>query len=176
MISGERIKNIRKMRGLTQKELGLAAGFDWASADIRIAQYESNNRTPKTNLLSAMAEELKVSPYALAEPQIETPLSLLHTLFAIEDLYGLEIKEVDGEHTFSLAQTDAKIKKALRHWCEKKEDFETGEIDEDEYNLFRYSYTDLNDEKTVKEKDAVKRERKPRKQEVPQKKDEYWLL
>lgn len=172
MISGERIKNIRKMRGLTQKELGLSAGFDQATADIRIAQYESDNRTPKANLLNALAEELEVCPYALAEPQIETKLGLLHTLFAIEDLYGLQIKEVDGEYLFSLNEDDSKFKKALRLWSEKKESFETGETEEDEYNLFRYAYTDLNDEKEVKER--VKRERRPKKE--ADKKDEYWLL
>ena len=84
----------------------------------------------------------------------------------------MQIKEVDGEYLFSLNQDDSKFKKALRLWSEKKESFETGEIEEDEYNLFRYAYTDLNDEKEVKER--VKRERRPKKE--ADKKDEYWLL
>lgn len=176
MISGERIKNIRKMRGMTQKELGLAVGFDEATADIRIAQYESDNRTPKTNLLNDMADNLEVCPYALSEPQIETDLSLLHTLFAIEDLYGLELKEIDGEHVFSLTEADSKLKKALRLWCEKKESLENGEIEEEDYNLFRYSYTEARDNKKIV-KEVAKRERKPLKKEAPQvKKEEYWLL
>ncbi len=175
MISGERIKNIRKMRGLTQKELGLAAGFESATADIRIAQYESNNRTPKTNLLNAMADELEVSPYALAEPQIETELSLLHTLFAIEDLYGLELKQVDGEYGFYLSAPSAKLKKALAQWSEKKQELENGEIDTEDYDLFRYSYTDAEDKKpAVKEKAKIKRAKE--KEAPPAPKDEYWLL
>ena len=174
MISGERIKNIRKMRGLTQKELGQAAGFDFAAADVRIAQYESDNRTPKANLLNAMAVKLEVSPYALAEPQIETELSLLHTLFAIEDLYGLELKEVDGEYGLFLSIDNAKFKKALSRWAEKKERLDEMEIDDDEYNLFRYSYTEVSDEAS---KQKTKAERKPRKRATPPpKQEEYWLL
>lgn len=176
MISGERIKNIRKMRGFTQKELGLAAGFEEATADIRIAQYESDNRTPKTNLLNAMADKLEVSPYSLAEPQIETELSLLHALFAIEDLYGLELRQEDGECGFYLSAPSDKLKKALSLWCDKKQELEDEEIDSDEYNLFRYSYTDVEDKKTVA-KETKQNKRSPRKKEAPQvKKDEYWLL
>lgn len=173
MLSGERIKKIRKMRRLTQKELGVAVGFEKDTADIRIAQYESNNRTPKANLLNEMAEVLEVSPYALSEPQIETKLGLMHTLFAIEDLYGLEIKEEDDNIVFSLPKLDAKQKKALLEWVEKRNDFEDFLIDEDEYNLFRYSFNNAED-KPIKEKPAVKR--RPKKEKTEEKKEEYWLL
>ncbi len=47
MAVGDRIKRARNLRGMTQKELGIAIGFEEKSADIRIAQYESNTRTPK---------------------------------------------------------------------------------------------------------------------------------
>ncbi|MGN0604116.1 MAG: helix-turn-helix domain-containing protein, partial [Oscillospiraceae bacterium] len=52
MTIGEKIKNARNLRGLTQKELGIKLGFDEKSADVRIAQYESGTRTPKSELLS----------------------------------------------------------------------------------------------------------------------------
>ena len=44
MAVGDRIKRVRQFRGLTQKELGKLVGFDEQTADIRIAQYESNTR------------------------------------------------------------------------------------------------------------------------------------
>ena len=40
MAVGDRIKRARNFRGMTQKELGIAIGFEEKSADIRIAQYE----------------------------------------------------------------------------------------------------------------------------------------
>ena len=53
MSIGERIRYIRNLRGMTQKELGKAIGFDDRTADIRIAQYESGTRTPKANYVLA---------------------------------------------------------------------------------------------------------------------------
>ena len=41
MTVGEKIKKIRTFRGMTQKELGLAIGFEEKGADNRIAQYET---------------------------------------------------------------------------------------------------------------------------------------
>ena len=55
MAVGDRIKRARNLRGMTQKELGIAIGFEEKSADIRIAQYESNTRTPKEELLRKIA-------------------------------------------------------------------------------------------------------------------------
>jgi len=46
MAIGERIRFIRNLRGMTQKGLGAAVGFDEKTADVRIAQYESGTRTP----------------------------------------------------------------------------------------------------------------------------------
>ena len=56
MTVGDKIKKIRTFRGMTQKELGLAIGFEEKGADNRIAQYETNYRVPKRELLDKMAE------------------------------------------------------------------------------------------------------------------------
>jgi len=47
MTLGERIRLIRTFRNMTQKELGVAIGFDEKGADNRIAKYETNFRLPK---------------------------------------------------------------------------------------------------------------------------------
>ena len=57
---GEKIKKIRTFRGMTQKELGLAIGFEEKGADNRIAQYETNYRVPKRELLDKIAQALRV--------------------------------------------------------------------------------------------------------------------
>ena len=91
MSIGERIRYIRNLRGMTQKELGKAIGFDDRTADIRIAQYESGTRTPKANYVEAIAKALNVKTYALNVPETDTYLGLIHTLFALEDTYGIKI-------------------------------------------------------------------------------------
>ena len=60
MTVGEKIKKIRTFRGITQKELGLAVGFEEKGADNRIAQYETNYRVPKRELLDKIAQALRV--------------------------------------------------------------------------------------------------------------------
>ena len=97
MAIGERIRFIRNLRGMTQKYLGIMAGLPERTADIRMAQYEAGTRTPKEDLTKALAHALDVSPDALTVPDIDTYIGLMHTLFALEDIYGLTIEKRDGE-------------------------------------------------------------------------------
>ena len=100
MAIGERIRFIRNLRGMTQKYLGTLVGFPEKTADIRMAQYESGTRTPKAELTKSLADALDVSPLALRVPDIDSFLGLMHTLFALEDLYGLTIENKEGTATF----------------------------------------------------------------------------
>ena len=97
MAIGERIHHFRLLRGFTQKYLGQQLGFSESQADVRIAQYEKGARSPKENYLNALADIFDVSPHALAVPDIDSYVGLMHTLFTLEDLYGLHIGEIDGE-------------------------------------------------------------------------------
>ena len=91
MSPGRRIQHYRMLRGMTQKALGIAAGFPPATADIRIAQYESGARTPKHALLCTLAEALGVSPLVLDIPRIKSREELNQLLLALEDEYGLTV-------------------------------------------------------------------------------------
>ena len=42
-------------------------------------------------------QALDVSPHALDVPDIDSYIGLMHTLFTLEDLYGLTVSESDGE-------------------------------------------------------------------------------
>ena len=59
MTIGDKISHIRIFRGLIQKELGMKIEFDEKSADNRIAQYETNYRVPKKDMLVQIAEVLE---------------------------------------------------------------------------------------------------------------------
>ena len=91
MAIGERIRFFRNLRGMTQKYLGQVVGFPEKTADIRMAQYESGSRTPKAELTESLAGALGVSPLALSVPDIDSYLGLMHTLFTLEDRYGLTV-------------------------------------------------------------------------------------
>ena len=77
MAIGERIRFIRNLRGLTQKYLGMKAGFPEKTADIRMAQYEAGTRTPKEDLTKTLANALEVSPLALDVPDIDSYYGLI---------------------------------------------------------------------------------------------------
>ena len=97
MAIGERIHFFRTRRGMTQKYLGTCIGFSENQADVRIAQYETGKRNPKEAYLNALADTLGVAPEALNVPDIDTYVGLMHTLFTLEDVYGLKIDDIDGE-------------------------------------------------------------------------------
>ena len=53
MTLGERIRRFRRLRGLTQKELGIAVGFPETTADSRIRKYEMDLMKPKKELVDS---------------------------------------------------------------------------------------------------------------------------
>ena len=79
MAIGQRIKFFRKRKGMTQKQLGELLGFKGRTSDVRMAQYESEARVPKQDLVNMMADILGVAPKALTVPDIDTHFGLLHT-------------------------------------------------------------------------------------------------
>lgn len=82
---------------MTQKYLGTIVGFPERSADVRLVQYETGTRKPKAELTAALAQALDVSPHALDVPDIDSYVGLMHTLFTLEDLYGLTVSEANEE-------------------------------------------------------------------------------
>ena len=144
MSFGERVHYFREMRGMTQKQLGIAAGLPEKSADVRMAQYETGNRTPKADLTAALALALQVSPQALRVPDIDSYTGLMHTLFALEDLYGLEVTELDGETVLRVnvrkGKDAARLHEMLCVWEEISQKYASGTITKEEYNQWRYQY------------------------------------
>jgi len=144
MSVGNRIKKIRNMRGMTQKELGLAVGFDEKSADIRIAQYESGTRTPKEKIITNISNVLKVNPKAITRLELNSYMDLAHILFILEDIYGIKVNSVDGKLCLIPDKTQNSIYPTLfdilNTWRQEAEKLENGEITKDEYNTWRYNY------------------------------------
>lgn len=137
-ITGERIKYIRNLKNFTQKYLGQLIGFPEKTADIRIAQYESGTRTPKADITKELAKALEVSPLALDVPDIDSELGLMHTLFALEDIYGLQAEEKDGETKLSFS--NASVLRAVKVWAEQSAKLKAGEITKEEYDEWSYYY------------------------------------
>ena len=147
MAIGERIHFFRTLRGMTQKYLGIVLGFPEKSADVRLAQYETGTRTPKADLTAALAQVLAVSPQALAVPDIDSEIGLMHTLFTLEDIYGLTVCDIDGEVCLHInkekGSTAIKLFEMLSAWQEQSAKLKTGEISREDYDQWRYNYPEF---------------------------------
>ena len=147
MAIGERIHFFRLLRGMTQKYLGMSLGFPEKSADVRLAQYETGTRTPKADMTAALANTLDVSPLALSVPDIDSYMGLMHTLFTLEDRYGLEICECDGEVHLRVnirhGKDAAELTRSLIAWREQAAKLEAGEIIKEDYDRWRYHYPEF---------------------------------
>ena len=172
MATGERIRFFRTLRGMTQKYLGLMLGFPDNSADVRLAQYESEDRTPKADLTAQMADALDVSPKAIAVPDIDSMDGLMHTLFTLEDRKLIRILDADGliclrAEIFDGGTKAADFEQRLRAWQEQSAKLKAGEITKEDYDRWRYHYPDFDDTRiraAVPPEEPVKskRGRKPR--------------
>ena len=144
MAIGERIRFFRNLRGMTQKYLGTVVGFPEKTADIRMAQYESGSRTPKADLTNKLAEVFGISPQALSVPDIDSYIGLMHTLFTLEDRYGLTIEKTEnGVSMYADPKkgTDAaELSEMLNAWADQSEKYHNGDINRDDYDKWRYNY------------------------------------
>jgi transcriptional regulator with XRE-family HTH domain len=147
MAIGERIHFFRTKRGMTQKHLGKMMGFPERSADVRLAQYETGTRTPKADLTAALAQVLDVSPQALAVPDIDSYVGLMHTLFCLEDRYGVQVSESDNEVCLKVDSSQGKdaaeLHGMLYAWKEQAAKLAAGEITKEEYDRWRYRYPEF---------------------------------
>ncbi len=87
---GQRLKFVRRFRRLTQKELGLLMGYSEKTADVRIAQYEKNARTPNAETTAKLAEVLKVTASDLSDRMLADFLDMEST-----QIVTMHIQSVD---------------------------------------------------------------------------------
>lgn len=151
MAIGKRIKFFRKKQGMTQKQLGELLGFLGNTSDVRIAQYESETRIPKPNLIEKMASIFKINANALTVPNIDNDIGLLHTLFALEDIYGLKINEINGTLCLCFDSlkdtTSSSINTMFREWQHQATLLKNNSISKEEYDKWRYQYSQLSSHK-----------------------------
>ena len=148
MTLGKRIKRIRTYRGMTQKELGIRLGYKESTADVRIAQYESDQRRPKTDTLYRMAEILEIHSFCLVKAKEGSLEELLQTLLWLEeenpDLVQLcfqgdterkvseERRELQTDQA-GIRINDQKIESMISEWLRKRIEVKRGTLSEAEY-------------------------------------------
>lgn len=144
MTLGARIRYFRNLRGMTQKQLGRLMGYTDDTADVRIAQYESESRKPMGNTIELFAKALNISPYAMCIHSFHCLEEIMHTLFALEDMYGLSVENIDGKICMSipspLCDESFVISLFLEMWCEIAQEYREGRINKEDYDEWRYQF------------------------------------
>ena len=70
----------------------------------------------------------------------------MHTLFTLEDLYGLKIDEFDGEPVIRLNKSAPEYLKMVEMflaWQKQAQRWRDGEITKEAYDQWRYKYPEL---------------------------------
>ena len=90
---------------------------------------------------------LLYTSHALSVPDIDSYVGLMHTLFTLEDNYGLKISEMDGEVCLKVDvrknKDAARLHEMLCSWQQASAMLEAGEISKEDYDKWRYHYPDL---------------------------------
>ena len=165
MTIGDKIRHIRNFRGLTQKELGLKIGLDAKSADNRIAQYETNYRVPKKDMLVQIADALDVNVINFTGSTPGCAEDIMFTFFWMDEENRGMINLFQLERT--QGKTNASDDRAVRYndnddwpahapvgiyfdygivndfmreWLKRKEELKAKEITNDEYMEWKLNW------------------------------------
>ena len=138
MTTGDRIKKIRKAKGLTRAELAYLCSM----SELTIRSYEQNVRKPSNSQIEKIALALGVNVCAISDPDLSNRVGLAHTLFEVEELYGLTVAKVDG--LICIKSSSDKNSQSnndfLSVWYSMKEKLINGDITQEEYNFWKYNY------------------------------------
>lgn len=102
MALGDKIRKYRTLKGLTQAQLGSMVKL----TGDRIRQYENDVRKPKDGKLMEIAKALDINPTSLFEPDYRNPNSVMHTLFELEDIYGLRFEKLGENYRLVFSQNE----------------------------------------------------------------------
>ncbi len=95
-------------------------------------------------MAAALANILNVSPQTLPVPDMDSYTGLMHTLFTLEDWYGLTVGEAEGEIILRVDvhknRDAAQLHKMLCAWQEQAAKLETGKISWEEYDNCLHHY------------------------------------
>ena len=104
------------------------------------------------DISNQIAQVLDVSPHALSVPDIDSYVGLMHTLFTLEDNYGLKISEADGEVCLKVDvrknKDAARLHEMLCSWQQAAAMLEAGEISKEDYDKWRYHYPEFDKAQT----------------------------
>ena len=139
MTVGEKIRKYRIEAGYTQRELARMSRL----SESAIRNYELGNRTPSPDQIEKIAASLRISPYAISDPDFTSFVSTMHALFELEDKYGLHAYIEGGVPHLSFKNKgidSLHMTEEIDKWAAMYEKLRKEEISEEEYLEWKSKY------------------------------------
>lgn len=134
-LMGQRIRQLRELHGMTQRELAEASGI----SESALRSFELGANFPKDSYLRKIAQALHVRPEVFEGYSITSEIQLIHTLFNLED--ALDLRPQGGASPAVTAVGERSlIRKAFKEWSEKRGQLERGEMTEEQYREWKDAY------------------------------------
>lgn len=170
MTLGQKIKQIRLLRGLTQEDLAEKAGLERRNGSIRISQYESDKRIPNNDVIEMLSNALDVSPFVFLSADFSENSKLIHYLYNLESNFNITVSKCDSgisihfpdrleTDIIKLSETYTKdelidriaelpllsniygnLYRELEKWCEKKEEKNSNNLTREEYEEWKLKF------------------------------------
>ena len=134
MISGKKLKELRLLRQLTQKELANMSGL----TDAAIRNYELGNRSPSEEQLRKIADALDCDASALVDHSPLTIFEFMQIIFDYEK--ELKIRPLVEESTTGLMFHNETFNDFIIEWDEMRKKHYNGEISDDDFRDWKLSY------------------------------------
>ena len=133
---GDKIKLVRRHRGLTQQQLGTQIGIEKGAAN-RMAQYEIGYRTPKASVVKSIANALNVREETFLMPN-DTVVDFIRTLIWYDWEHSSPFQDLsESPECFSfrlrLSCSHPAVKALLSDWRIHRLAFVNGQIEAAEY-------------------------------------------
>lgn len=172
MTIGKKIKFVRKLRKMTQQELGVAVGLEEKGAANRIAQYECDYRVPQKDMLIDMAKSMDINPLNFVSEVPGSAEDIMQTFFWLDEdnrgainLFSLiRSNKKEKATTKAVAQYDDNddywpdeppvgmwfnyglVDEFMREWMIRKQELTKKEITENEYLEWKLNWPDTCDD------------------------------
>ena len=127
------------------QQLGEVLSFLGKTSDVRMAQYESEARVPKHDLLKEMADIFDISTHALTVPDIDTYIGLMHTFFALED------KQVNSRYGSMEIEVPQDRKSTFEPQIVKKRQKDISDIDQKIISMYAKGMTTRQISETIED-------------------------
>ena len=138
---GKRIRLFREHKGLTQKQLGDAAGI----IEATIRKYEIGQRNPKPEQIKLIADALEITSGALTGYDIRSDADVLAMILALDELGLIEYvgksDKVGGiaKDTLAIRIKNNSINTRLSAWTAIKENLEEKKKDKSDAGKKEYA-------------------------------------